>query len=98
MNMDRLLPLWAKVRQLCTFTADKLRTNYSKLYLEWVTFLAATKGTNRRLRNGNWDYKDREHFYPHVLKAYVSDFTAMRRVMAELIVVATFIALLVWVL
>lgn len=80
--------------EIFLYTWDKIRKNFSVLYGEWVIFGAAVKANNIRLRHGNWDYKDRQHFIPHVLKAYISDFTGMRRTIAELLT----IALVLWLL
>lgn len=69
-----------------------LQKNLEVLKQEWKTVGADFARNWERLKTPSLNPKDREHFAPHVLVAFVSTFFSLRRTLTYL----TVIALVVW--
>lgn len=69
-----------------------LQKNLEVLKQEWKTVGADFARNWERLKKPSLNPKDREHFVPHVLVAFVSTFFSLRRTLTYI----TVIALVVW--
>ena len=64
---------------------DGWRKNVQVLKEEWDEIWPDFKRNWSRLMKPSLNPKNREHFVPHVLKAFISTFFGMRRILTEIV-------------
>lgn len=66
---------------------DGWSKNQETLLEEWSVFWKDQKWNASRLRKPSLDWRNREHFVPHVIVAFISTFFGLRRTLTYLTVV-----------